>query len=189
MWTARSSPSGPATTAPHRLRVLGAEIEDVADLDAARGDAPLLRQRREGGGVVLLVGRRVEARSSARRSARGRRRKSMSSPGTSSSSSVAVAEDGALAGLGEDDELVAEVAADRAGIGAHRDRLQAHAREGAQIGDEHPVVGVRARPRSRGRRNRRPSSGTRGRASRRSAAAPRRGTSTGCGRGCSGRSR
>ena len=37
---------------------------------------------------------------------------------------------------------MAEVAADRAGVGAHRDRLQAHAGEGAQVGHEHPVVGV-----------------------------------------------
>ena len=37
---------------------------------------------------------------------------------------------------------MAEIAADRAGLGAHRDRLQSHPREGAQIGDEHPVVGA-----------------------------------------------
>ena len=54
---------------------------------------------------------------------------------------VAVAEHLALAGIGKDDEFVAEVAADRAGIGAHRNGLQAHAREGAQVGDEHAVVG------------------------------------------------
>jgi hypothetical protein len=35
-----------------------------------------------------------------------------------------VAEHGALAGLGQHDELVAEVAADRTGIGTHRNRLQ-----------------------------------------------------------------
>ena len=35
-----------------------------------------------------------------------------------------------------------EVAADRPGFGAHRDRLQPHPREGAQVGDEHPVVGA-----------------------------------------------
>ena len=39
-------------------------------------------------------------------------------------------------------ELVAEIAADRPGIGAHRDRLQPHPREGPQIGDEHLVVGM-----------------------------------------------
>jgi hypothetical protein len=53
-----------------------------------------------------------------------------------------VAEHGAFAGLGQDDELVAEVAADRAGVGAHRHRLQAHAREQVQIGHEHAVVGL-----------------------------------------------
>ena len=35
-----------------------------------------------------------------------------------------------------------EVAADRPGVGPHRDRLQPEPREGAQIGDEHLVVGV-----------------------------------------------
>ena len=48
----------------------------------------------------------------------------------------------ALAGVGEDDEFVRQVAADRAGVGAHRDRLQAEPREGAQVGDEHLVVGM-----------------------------------------------
>ena len=51
------------------------------------------------------------------------------------------AEDLALAGLGQDEEFMAEIAADRAGIGLHRDRLQPHPREGAQIGDEHLPVG------------------------------------------------
>ena len=37
---------------------------------------------------------------------------------------------------------MAEIAADRPGVGAHRDRLESHAREGAQIGDEHLVVGM-----------------------------------------------
>ena len=35
-----------------------------------------------------------------------------------------------------------EVAADRPGVGGHGDRLQAHARERAQVGHEHLVVGV-----------------------------------------------
>ena len=101
--------------------------------------------------------------SSSRRRCRpsSRRRKVGVLAGHRQVEEVAVAEDLALAGLGQDDEFVAEVAADRAGVGAHRDRLQAHAREGAQIGDEHAVVGGLAPPRSRGRRNRRPSSGTR----------------------------
>src|SRR4051812_17462212 len=48
----------------------------------------------------------------------------------------------ALAGIRQDLELVAQIAADRAGIGAHRDCLQPHPRKGAQIGNEHLVVGV-----------------------------------------------
>ena len=55
---------------------------------------------------------------------------------------VAVAVDAGFAGLGEHDELVAEVAADRSGLGAHRDRLQPHARESAQVSHEHPVIGA-----------------------------------------------
>ena len=55
---------------------------------------------------------------------------------------VLVAEHLALAGRGEDQELVAEVAADRAGVGHHRDRGHAEPREGAEIGGEHAVVGV-----------------------------------------------
>jgi hypothetical protein len=51
-----------------------------------------------------------------------------------------VQEDLALAGVGQDDEFVAEIAADRAGGGPHRDGLQPHAREGAEVGDEHAAV-------------------------------------------------
>ena len=46
----------------HRLRIFRAEIEDVADLDPARGDPLLLGDGGEGGGIVLLVGRRVGRR-------------------------------------------------------------------------------------------------------------------------------
>jgi hypothetical protein len=37
---------------------------------------------------------------------------------------------------------VGEVAADRTAFRHHRNRPQSHAREGAQISDEHPVVSV-----------------------------------------------
>ena len=52
-----------------------------------------------------------------------------------------MAEDLALAGLGQDDEFVAQIAADGAGVGPHGHRLQAEAGEGVQIGHEHAVVG------------------------------------------------
>ena len=35
---------------------------------------------------------------------------------------------------------MAQITPDRTGLGAHRDRLQAHPRKGAQVSDEHPVV-------------------------------------------------
>ena len=43
---------------------------------------------------------------------------------------------------------MAEIAADRPRIGRHRDRLQPHARERAQVGHEHLVVGVPRRLRA-----------------------------------------
>jgi hypothetical protein len=53
-----------------------------------------------------------------------------------------VAIDLGLARVRQHDELVGEVAADRPGVRPHGDRLDAHALEGAQVSDEHLVVGV-----------------------------------------------
>ena len=47
---------------------------------------------------------------------------------------------------------MAEIAADRPGFGAHRDRGQPHAGERPQVGDEHLVVGERAPPPDRVKR-------------------------------------
>src|SRR5262249_33556257 len=55
---------------------------------------------------------------------------------------VAVAKHLALAGVGQNDELMREIAADRSALSHHRNRAQAHAGEGTQISDKHPVVGV-----------------------------------------------
>ena len=52
----------------------------------------------------------------------------------------AVVEHFALAGRRQDDELVAEVAADRPRGGLHRHRLDAHALEGAQISQQLRVI-------------------------------------------------
>ena len=49
----------PRDLGAHRLGILGAEIEDVADLDAARRDAPILGNLLERNRIVLLVGRGV----------------------------------------------------------------------------------------------------------------------------------
>ena len=55
---------------------------------------------------------------------------------------VAVTEYFAFAGVGEDNELVRKFAADRPAFGNHRNRAQPHARERAQVSDEHPIVCV-----------------------------------------------
>ena len=58
---------------------------------------------------------------------------------------VAMTEHRAFAGIGQNDEFMAHIAADRAGIRPHRDCLQLHPREGPKIGDEHLVIGATAR--------------------------------------------
>ena len=95
---------------------------------------------REGFGVVLFVGRGVKRRALTNVAAPGRRR---------SRRSRAPACRPGLCGnrpgfrrCRPDDELVAKIAADRAGVGPHRHGLQPHAREGAQIGHEHLVIGA-----------------------------------------------
>ncbi len=67
--TGRSTPSGPVTTRLHRFGIFGAEIEDLADLDAARRDPLVGRHRANARGIVLVRGRRIERRSTCRRSA------------------------------------------------------------------------------------------------------------------------
>ena len=124
----------------HRLGVLGAEVEDVADLDPAPLVERVLRHR-AGAGVVLVVGGGVEPgplvhdRLQVRLVVDPQRQRVRVEPG-------AVAVDGALAGIREHDELVAVVAADGPALRLHRDRREAEPGEGAQVGDEHLVVGA-----------------------------------------------
>ena len=54
----------------------------------------------------------------------------------------AVAIDGTLPGVSEDDELVAQLAADGPALRPHRDGGEAEPGEGAQVSNEHPVVGA-----------------------------------------------
>src|SRR6185295_17129452 len=86
-----------------------------------------------GGGIVPGPGRDV-ARQVGLEVHVGRRHRRLDQ--------VGMAEHLALAGVGQDDELVAQVPANGPGLRHHRDRLQAHAGEGAQVGHEHAVVGV-----------------------------------------------
>src|SRR5215208_3149825 len=114
----------------HGVRILGSEVEDLSDLDAPRlyfvfgayfalkassivdvvgrgvDRSPLLDDRVEITVIINLLARHREIEH------------------------VLVAIDGGLPGLREHNEFVAEIAADGTGLGAHRDRLQPHAREG-----------------------------------------------------------
>ena len=123
----------------HGLGVLVSEIEDVADLDAPRRDQRIAKglvlPR-----IVLVVGRRVNGRPPVD----NRLQVAVVVRGGARSlefQEVPVAEHLGFAGVGQDDELVAHVAADGAAFGDHGDGLESQALEGAKVGDEHLVVG------------------------------------------------
>src|SRR5215475_12406561 len=124
----------------HRVGIFGAEIEDLADLDAPRVQlpvgrhlalearrimhvlgcgidrGPLLDDRREIAVVIHIIGRDWQIEH------------------------VAITKDRGLAGFRQHDELMTEVAADWPRLRSHRDRLQSHACKGAQVSDKHLVV-------------------------------------------------
>ena len=129
----------------HRIGIFGAEIEDLADLDAARIDALVGRHfALVTLGIVDVLGRGIDRRPllddvgeiAVIIDVIGRDRQI---------EHVAVAEHAGFAGFRQHDEFMAEIAADRAGLGAHRDRLQSHPRKGAQVSNEHPVIGTARR--------------------------------------------
>ena len=112
------------------LGVFLAEMEDVADLDAAARPQAVGRHR-AGRRVVLVVRRGIEGLQPLDVEI-----------GCCEVDLLEglVVEDLALARRGQDLELVAHVAADRAGLGLHRHRGEAHPVEGSEIGQEHQVV-------------------------------------------------
>ena len=115
----------------------------MADLDAAGRKALAFRDRLEGRRVVHFGGRSVARGPLVEDGAQARNVVEVGvHAGNVEVQEVLVAEDFRLAGIGQDDEFVAEIATDRAGVGAHRNSAQAHAREGAQIGREHAVIGM-----------------------------------------------
>ena len=126
----------------HRLGIFGAEVKDLADLDAP-GMHPFLFRHfaLETRAIVDVFGCRIDRRPLL--DDRGQIGVIVDIlAGHRKIEHVAVAIDAGLAGLRQHDELVAEITADRAGLGAHRDRLQSHSREGAQVSHEHAIVGA-----------------------------------------------
>ncbi len=126
----------------HRLGILGAEIEDVPYLDAARRELVLGVDRRPEGRLVRHLVGGCEERGPVLED----RRQVLAEVGVDRRDRLVgqalVEEHGALARLGKHVELVAHVAADRAGVGPHRHAHEPHAVEGAQVRDEHPVEGL-----------------------------------------------
>ena len=125
----------------HRIGILGAEIEDMSNLNTACGNAIGFSERLERSCVMHLVGRRIRCcplchdRRQIRKEVgslfRNRHFKQR-----------LVAKDLAFARVRENDEFVAHVATNGARVGLHWDRLQSHAIEGPQVGHEHAVIGV-----------------------------------------------
>src|SRR6185503_4039840 len=116
-------PVGPGDERLHRRRIFGAEIEDVTDLDTARRNALLGRELGEtfrlvlvrGGGVKRspFVDDRLQTGDVVEINVRAR---------DFETEIVAMAEDFAFASVGEDDEFVRKVAADRSAFRHHRNR-------------------------------------------------------------------
>ena len=113
----------------------------MADLDAARGQAQLLWHfGLKAGGVMHLFGRGIERGALINQMLQvavpvliGARRAHLDQ--------ITVTEDFAFARIGQHDELVAQITADRTCVSAHRHDLEAHAGIEVQIGHKHPVIG------------------------------------------------
>ena len=117
----------------HGVRIFGSEVEDLANLDTAGVNLVFGRYfTLEPGFVVNVVGRGIDGRPLLDDGVEIGLVVDLF-PRHLKLQDVAVAIDRGFAGLREHDEFMAE-------IGAHRDRLQSHASERAQVGDEHLVV-------------------------------------------------
>ena len=127
----------------HGGAVFGAEIEDVADLDAAAFAPTFGGEGFEGCCVVHFVGGGVHGGDLVEAGFQGGDVVVIGDGGGPVGGfEGAVEEDGTFAGFGQDDEFMGEIAADGAGIGAHGHGFEAQALEGAQIGEEHLAVAV-----------------------------------------------
>ena len=127
----------------HRFGVFGAEVEDLPDLDAAALHAALLGDLGEELRFVGFVRARVEGGEFVADRLDPRLVVEIDGPVAQGQRlDVLVIEHFGFAGFRQHQKFMGVVAADRAAVGAHRDRLQAHALIGAQVSDHVAVVGV-----------------------------------------------
>ncbi|MPL93332.1 hypothetical protein SDC9_39458 [bioreactor metagenome] len=134
---------GGGDSGAHRFGIFRAEVEDLPDLDAAADAAPLFRDLVEERLVMGLVGAGVERGELL--ADRGDLLAVVVIDGAVAEfqlGHLGVIEDFRLAGLRQHQELMGVVAADRARVGPHRDRGQAHPLVGAQIADHVAVIGM-----------------------------------------------
>ena len=124
----------------HRFGIFSAEIEDLANLDAAGAQALLRRDiTLETHCIVHVLGRGIEA--GPRPNVRHQVRIIVNAFVRGGQiDHVAVAENARLAGFCQNDELVREVAADGPRFGRHRNSFEPHARKRAKVSNEHLVV-------------------------------------------------
>ena len=121
----------------HCFGVFGAEIEDVPNLDPAPLATACLRNLSPFRRIVLFVRGGVAGRDVG---------EEFVQIGVVAAGQIVHAFEGgivinlALPGGGQHDKLVRQIAADRAGIGDHRDGFQAHTLEGAHIGQHHAAI-------------------------------------------------
>ena len=128
----------PGHAGPHGSRIFLAEIEDMANFDAAQAHQLISRHRTlirimhfisacikrceavNNGLQILII---IDLRDQI------------------SIQPVLMKIDPAFTGLSQNDEFMAHITADRTGISLHRNGCQAHSGKGFQIGYEHPVIG------------------------------------------------
>ena len=131
----------PGDAHTHRFGVFGAEIEDMAHLDAAPLALALLRHAGPCGQIVLFLGGGIKTGHLFVEGVQIGRlvviERGMHPVGVLK---LTIVEHLAFTCGCQHDEFMGKLAADRAGISNHRNRLQSHALESAHIGKHHLAV-------------------------------------------------
>ncbi|MNS94837.1 hypothetical protein D3C72_1290640 [compost metagenome] len=135
-------PVGTCNGRLHGLGILCAEVENMADFDTTRRNTEFFRHRRFiFAHIDHFLGRGIE-RSPILEDRPEIATEISVAAGNGLIEQALVAEHGAFARIGQHDPFMAEIAANGARIGAHRNGRQPHAGIGPHIGHEHPFIGL-----------------------------------------------